>query len=235
MIAFILNLPLTVAGLLTGIISGPTAVAWKKKPYAIVLTVRRFWWVFGYMKNSRAMAIGHTVLLGPNVESRDLEHELVHVLQCARAPLIQPILYAIERRRKGYRNNKYEEEAYRIAGNTYYMKTLKFRSHLIPAITDGTKTSTWRLFDDKDLRVGDELEFVDHESKEKFARARIVRVREKKLGELNAADFEGHQTYENEASMLDHYRKYYGDRVSLNTPVKMIDFEILQTETAKER
>ena len=227
MIAFILNLPYTIAGLLAGIVSGPTAVTWKKRPYAIVLKVRKFWWVFGYMKNSRAMAIGHTVLLGPDVESRDLEHELIHVRQCERAPLIQPILYAVERRKMGYRNNKYEEEAYRIAGNKYYMKTLKFRPHLIPAIIAGTKTSTWRLFDDKDLRAGDELEFVDYESKEGFARARIVRVREKKLGELKAADFEGHQTYESGAAMLDHYREYYGDRVTPSTPVKMINFEIL--------
>ena len=71
------------------------------------------------MKNARAMTIGHVVLLGPNLENKDLEHELVHIEQYQRAPIIHPILYGLELMRRGYRNNKYEEEAYRKAGNIY--------------------------------------------------------------------------------------------------------------------
>ena len=74
------------------------------------------------MKGARAMAIGNTVLLGPTIEDHDLEHELVHVTQYQRMPLIYPILYHVELFRKGYRNNKYEDEAYRIAGNVYKEK-----------------------------------------------------------------------------------------------------------------
>jgi predicted TIM-barrel fold metal-dependent hydrolase len=119
MIGFILNIPYTFIGLIVGIVSIPMSVEFRKNPYAIVLKIKRFWWVFGYMKNARAMAIGHTVLLSPKIEDRDLEHELVHVQQHERMPIIQPILYYIELFRKGYRNNKYEDEAYRIAGNIY--------------------------------------------------------------------------------------------------------------------
>lgn len=120
MIGFILNIPYTIVGLVVALVSIPTKkIGFKANPYAIVLNVKRFWWVFGYLKNARAMAIGHVVLLGPNVEDKDLEHELVHVEQHQRMPLIQPILYQIELMRKGYRKNKYEDEAYRRAGNVY--------------------------------------------------------------------------------------------------------------------
>ena len=46
------------------------------------------------------------------------------------------------------------------------MKTLKFASHLVQKILSGEKTSTWRLFDDKDLQVGDGLIFVNKDTGE---------------------------------------------------------------------
>ena len=71
------------------------------------------------MRNARAVTVGHIILLSPRIEAGDIEHELIHVKQFDRLPLIFPILYSIELLRKGYRNNKYEEEAYRAAGNIY--------------------------------------------------------------------------------------------------------------------
>ena len=90
-----------------------------KKPVAFVLNVKKFWWVFGYMRHARAMTIGNVIFLGPNIEDKDLEHELVHVEQHQRAPLVYPVLYYLEFIKKGYRDNKYEEEAYQRAGNVY--------------------------------------------------------------------------------------------------------------------
>jgi hypothetical protein len=40
-------------------------------------------------------------------------------------------------------------------------KTLKFREELCKLIMEGKKDSTWRLFDDKDLSVGDEVDLVN--------------------------------------------------------------------------
>ena len=114
-----MNIPYTVIGLIVGLISIPGGINFKKSPYAFIVNVKNFWWVIGYMKNARAMTIGHVILLGPKLEDKDLEHELIHVEQHQRMPLIQPILYYIELIRKGYRNNKYEEEAYNKAGNIY--------------------------------------------------------------------------------------------------------------------
>lgn len=122
MVGFILNIPYTIIGLIVGIISIPISLSFRKNPYSIVINIKKFWWAFGYMKNARAIAIGHVVLLSPKIEDGDLEHELVHVRQHERMPLIQPILYYIELFRKGYRNNKYEDEAYRVAGNIYKEK-----------------------------------------------------------------------------------------------------------------
>ena len=68
------------------------------------------------------MAMGNVILLGPNILDKDLEHELVHIKQYQREPFIHPILYAIELLKFGYRNNKYEKEAYGRAGNVYIEK-----------------------------------------------------------------------------------------------------------------
>lgn len=124
MISFLLNLPWTILGLLAGIVSVPRKFSLNGKPYAFVLTVKSFWWYVWLpnMKGARAMAIGQTVLLGPNILQNDLEHELIHVEQAIRVPLVHPVLYTIETMRKGYRQNKYEVEAYDRAGNIYIEK-----------------------------------------------------------------------------------------------------------------
>lgn len=107
------------------------------------------------------------------------------------------------------------------------MKTIKFRANLVKEIVEGRKTVTWRLFDDKDLVAGDQIELLDWETNKKFAEANITNVREKKLCEITETDFEGHETYKNHDEMLQSYKNYYGDRVNLDTSVKIVAFEIL--------
>lgn len=60
-----------------------------------------------------AVTLGRSVVLHPEtrVTSALLEHELVHVRQWAGDPLF-PLRYAMETLRHGYRNNRYEREAY---------------------------------------------------------------------------------------------------------------------------
>lgn len=65
------------------------------------------------------MSIGSVVILGGHLLRGDLEHELVHVEQSIQEPLIHPFLYTYESLRHGYRNNKYEIEAYKKVGNKY--------------------------------------------------------------------------------------------------------------------
>jgi len=108
------------------------------------------------------------------------------------------------------------------------MKTLKFAADLVLLITSGSKTATWRLFDDKDLQVGDELIFINQASGQEFATARIVAMKEKALGDIVENDFKGHELFESPEKMLETYRQYYGKKVDKNTLVKMLDFDILQ-------
>ena len=53
------------------------------------------------------------------------------------------------------------------------MKTLKFTPELCGQILTGTKTSTWRLFDDKNLTVGDELTFVNKQTLERDRKSNV--------------------------------------------------------------
>jgi hypothetical protein len=107
------------------------------------------------------------------------------------------------------------------------MKSLKFMPHLVPKVLSGEKTSTWRLFDDKNLTEGDEFIMINKETGKEFAKAKITSVKERNLGELNEDDFEGHEKYKDQEDMLNHYRGYYGNEVFLGTVVKMVDFELI--------
>lgn len=71
----------------------------------------------------RGITFGNTILLGPLEEQNDLEHELVHVEQFLKWPLIFPLLYWWELLRNGYQHNKYEVDAYTRAGNRYGIDT----------------------------------------------------------------------------------------------------------------
>jgi hypothetical protein len=106
------------------------------------------------------------------------------------------------------------------------MKTLKFKPNLVEIILSGQKTVTWRLFDDKNLTVGDELEFVNKATLEKFADAVIVGIREKRLGDIEGRDFEGHETYESRDGMIKEMMSNYGDKITGDTMVKIIEFKL---------
>lgn len=93
-------------------------------------------------------------------------------------------------------------------------------------ILKGEKIVTWRLFDDKDLQIGDELKLVNSDTKEKFANAKIINVYEKKLGAVEASDYDGHEKYASNEEMIETFKTYYGDKVNANTIVKIIKFKL---------
>lgn len=85
------------------------------------------------------------------------------------------------------------------------MKTLKFFSHLVNKILIGEKTSTMRLFDDKDLTVGDELIFINTETGEKFGEAEITSIKIKTLGSLTDDDCFGNGKFSSKEEMYEIY------------------------------
>lgn len=108
------------------------------------------------------------------------------------------------------------------------MKTLKFAPHLVEQILSGEKTSTWRLFDDKDLQESDELIFINKETGEQFGTATITSLKTKALGSLADDDWVGHERYASDEEMYASYRKYYGDKVDENSEVKILTFDFTE-------
>jgi len=106
------------------------------------------------------------------------------------------------------------------------MKTLKFAQGLVPLILAGDKTSTWRLFDDKDLEEGDELDFVNKETGGHFARAIATKVIERPMGKLKQEEIEGHEKYISNEEMYETFSRYYNQQISPDTIVKIIWFEL---------
>jgi ribonuclease HI len=112
------------------------------------------------------------------------------------------------------------------------MKTLKLDHASAEMIRSGNKTSTWRIYDDKDIRVNDELELVDKvkpsdpSTWESIGVARVNMIVEKRLGEVAKGDFAGNQGYDSRAEMLKAFQKHYGPQVTFETPVKMIHFTL---------
>lgn len=107
------------------------------------------------------------------------------------------------------------------------MKTLKFRKSLSELILQRKKDATWRLFDDKNLSVGDVVSFLVWETKEEFAKAKLVKVKETALGELADEDWDGHEKFSSDEEMYKTYSKYYNRQVDKNSLIKIIKFELL--------
>tara|TARA_B100001123_G_C14737497_1_gene799569 strand:- start:174 stop:500 length:327 start_codon:yes stop_codon:yes gene_type:complete len=108
------------------------------------------------------------------------------------------------------------------------MKTIKFAPSLISGVLTGKKKVTWRLFDDKNLAVGDELVFKNRENLEDFARAKVTSVKVKKLRDVSDKDLlPGYEPYADHEVMMADFRHYYGNDISDQTEVKMVAFELI--------
>lgn len=108
------------------------------------------------------------------------------------------------------------------------MKTLKFQSHLVPLILSGEKKTTRRLLDDKDLKVGDKVSFMNKETGEEFACAILTAIREKKLRDLSEDDFWDYEKWQGKESLLEHYQGFYGDKVGWGDVMKIISFSLIE-------
>jgi ribonuclease HI len=119
------------------------------------------------------------------------------------------------------------------------MKTLKFDHELAKLILTGEKTSTWRLYDDKDLSVDDEIRIVDKvdpnnaDTWQVVGQGKITQITEKKLGNVTEEDMKGHEAFNSKEQMLNTYKDYYGERVTFETPVKIVFFKF--TPVSNER
>ena len=107
------------------------------------------------------------------------------------------------------------------------MKTLKFRKKLSKLILKGKKTTTWRLFDEKDLSVGDKVSFLVWENNKEFTKAILTEVKETKLSELTDKDWEGHEKFSSEKERYKTYSLYYKKTINKDTLIKIIHFKLI--------
>jgi hypothetical protein len=116
-----LNMPWTAIGLIMALVSIPEKISFKKDPDTLVINIKSYWWLTWLEKKRgvRATTHGQCVLLGPTADDKDLAHELVHVEQHMKNPLLHPLSYWYETHIHGYKNNKYEVEAYARSKSRY--------------------------------------------------------------------------------------------------------------------
>ena len=106
-------------------------------------------------------------------------------------------------------------------------KTSKFRPELAELVLSGKKTSTWRLWDDKNISEGDILDLLNKETLEKFATAKVTKVVEKPLGSLTPEEKGRHEVYTSDEEMFNILEGFYHKPVNSDTLAKVIWFELL--------
>lgn len=120
-------------------------------------------------------------------------------------------------------------------------KVLKLNHRAAELVREGKKTSTWRLNDDKDLRVNDRISFIDkvvpgdENSWEEFGDTVITSILEKRFGDLTSNNFEGSENYSTNDEMIKAFQRYYGENIDYNAPVKIIHFDPLIVGASKAR
>jgi hypothetical protein len=105
-------------------------------------------------------------------------------------------------------------------------KSLKFTPELVPLILCGEKKSTWRINDEKNLMVGDEIVLINKQTLQEFSKAIIMQVREILFKDLTEQDKDIHESYPSTSEMYQAYSKYYGVIVNEHTPLKIIRFKL---------
>jgi hypothetical protein len=114
------------------------------------------------------------------------------------------------------------------------VKTLHFYGHLPELILKGTKNTTWRVDDDKDIKAGDELSLCRNDNTE-FARAIVTSVKVTEFGKLTKSDREGHEEFSSDEEMYRTYSEYYKFEVKPTTRLKVIKFRRTDVQNAANR
>lgn len=110
------------------------------------------------------------------------------------------------------------------------MKTLKLDHGLAQAVLRGEKTTTWRMYDEKNLSVNDHIELVDKVDPGDMSTWRVIgtavidQVTEKRLKDINELDARGHEAFPSTESLYKEFQSYYGSDVGPDSPIKIIRF-----------
>ena len=103
------------------------------------------------------------------------------------------------------------------------IKRLKLYENLKAAVLSGQKASTWRLFDDKNLSIGDTVEFISTQTKQPICLVEITHAIEKPLGTLNVEDKKRKIEKKSFKEVFFHPQVYYDYRWYYQTYVVELD------------
>lgn len=106
------------------------------------------------------------------------------------------------------------------------MKKLHFTDPLVKLILAGEKTTTWRINDEKDIAVGDELS-LRNSKQDEFARVKVISVKETTFEKLLPEDKDTHEKFKSDEEMYQTYSRYYDIVVTPKTEIKVIRFKIM--------
>lgn len=117
------------------------------------------------------------------------------------------------------------------------MKTLKLDHELAQQVAVGTKTSTWRLFDEKNFSVNDKVAVIDKVDAQDSSTWLVIgevtldKIVQKRLEDITNDDYEGHERYDSLQHMVQVFQGYYPNQeVTPNTPIKILYFTFNQHE-----
>jgi hypothetical protein len=105
-------------------------------------------------------------------------------------------------------------------------KKIKFIQKECKSIIEGKITTTFRIFDEKNITEADELIFITAETKEEFARVIVTSTKITTFGQLTDNDWEGLEKIDSDEELFNKFEKYYHRKVDWNTPVKIIKFNL---------
>jgi len=116
------------------------------------------------------------------------------------------------------------------------MKALKVNHELATHILSGEVSASVRLFDDKDLSVGDTVHIIDkRDPKDRntwapIGTALIHEVTQKAIGDFTPLELQAYKSGVTRESFLQDMRDYYGSTVGPDVVAKMIRFTFTPTK-----
>jgi ribonuclease HI len=119
------------------------------------------------------------------------------------------------------------------------MKTLKISHEFAGAVLEGKAHTTWRIADDKNLAVNDQIELIDKVDPRRPDTWRVIgvatidHITEQRLSDLsnealNKIAAESHQ------ALYTLSRQYYGSGITEETPVKLVHFSFQAYDQPQE-
>ncbi|MFA6270499.1 MAG: reverse transcriptase-like protein [Candidatus Paceibacterota bacterium] len=110
------------------------------------------------------------------------------------------------------------------------MKTLKFNHQRAELIREGKITVTWRVNDEKNLSVDDDVWIIDKVDKKDpstwraIGTAKITEILAKHLGNVTNEELVECKECSSKVEVVKTFRQYYGPDINEKTPVKIIHF-----------